>query len=430
MAAIFISHSSVDRPEAEELASWLQGQGIDSYFLDFDPDKGLTAGIRWEDELYRRLHSSFREEDAAVFFGRDAETQAVLERLDALRKPGRPKVVLLIGASGSGKSSLMRAGVLARLARQARSGDWLPLATFEPGADPLGELAKRLARAFADVGENRDRRALAAQRSAANLLELADDLRFASKKEDATVILAIDQAEQLLTSADASSRDFLCLLAELSRLGDRRLMVLATLRSDFLSLFQTSRDLEGLVYETLPVAPMQQRVLPLIIEAPAKQGGIRIEPGLVQLMVQDSVSGEALPLLAFTLRQMYDRYARACGALRIPDYLEMGGVEGAVRTVAERALADANPDDRQLAALRKAFVPGLVDITESGKYTGARARWEELPADAHPTLAEFIGARLWRRRVRSWQPGAPTSPAGSPISSHARRPRRPTSSRK
>jgi hypothetical protein len=147
-------------------------------------------------------------------------------------------------------------------------------------------------------------------------------------------------------------------------------------------------------------------------------------------MVQDSVSGEALPLLAFTLRQMYDRYARACGALRIPDYLEMGGVEGAVRTVAERALADANPDDRQLAALRKAFVPGLVDITESGKYTGARARWEELPADAHPTLAEFIGARLWRRRVRSWQPGAPTSPAGSPISSHARRPRRPTSSRK
>ena len=102
--------------------------------------------------------SAFREEDAAVFFGRDGETQAVLERLDALRKPGRPKVLLLVGASGSGKSSLVRAGVLPRLARPARSSDWLPPAAFEPGADPFNELAKRLARAFADRGETRDRR--------------------------------------------------------------------------------------------------------------------------------------------------------------------------------------------------------------------------------------------------------------------------------
>ena len=57
MAAIFASHSSINRPEAEELAHWLQAEGIDSYFLDFDPDRGLTAGRRWEDELYRHLHA-------------------------------------------------------------------------------------------------------------------------------------------------------------------------------------------------------------------------------------------------------------------------------------------------------------------------------------------------------------------------------------
>ena len=221
-----------------------------------------------------------------------------------------------------------------------------------------------------------------------------EDLRCLAKKEDATVIVTVDQAEQLFTSASDDLRDFMDLLADLSKQADRRMMVLATLRSDLLNLFQTHRALEGLVYETFPVAPIETRQLPLVIEGPAKLGGLQIEPGLVQLMVQDSASGDALPLLAFTLRQMYERNARSGGALRIQDYRDMGGIEGAVRSVAERALALTRPDDQQLAALGKAFVPGLVDITESGKYTGARARWEELPEMARPALEEFIAARL------------------------------------
>ena len=118
------------------------------------------------------------------------------------------------------------------------------------------------------------------------------------------VIVTVDQAEQLFTSASDDLRDFMDLLADLSKQADRRMMVLATLRSDLLNLFQTHRALEGLVYETFPVAPIETRQLPLVIEGPAKLGGLQIEPGLVQLMVQDSASGDALPLLAFTLRQM------------------------------------------------------------------------------------------------------------------------------
>ncbi len=156
--------------------------------------------------------SHYSEQDAVVFFGRGPEIQSGLELLEVMRKPGRPKVLLILGASGSGKSSLMRAGLLPRLSKTPRSQFWLPVPAFEPGSDPFQDLAVRLARAFERAdGRPGDRTAILARirptpfdpvAAGAGLLQVARDLRFFAKQDDATVVIAIDQAEQLLRSPE------------------------------------------------------------------------------------------------------------------------------------------------------------------------------------------------------------------------------------
>ena len=96
-------------------------------------------------------------------------------------------------------------------------------------------------------------------------------------------------------------------------------------------------------------------------------------------MIQDAGSGDALPLVAFVLRLMYDRLSKPDRTFRIKDYEAIGGVKGAVRRVAECALNSANLDPAQMAALKRALVPGLVDLGADGRYTGRSALFERLP---------------------------------------------------
>ena len=98
---------------------------------------------------------AFQEADAAVFFGRGAEIGAGLDLLNRVRRLGSPGVVVVVGASGSGKSSLVRAGLVPRLRRDVER--WLVVDPWRPGDDPVAELAAVLSDAFARVGEARDR---------------------------------------------------------------------------------------------------------------------------------------------------------------------------------------------------------------------------------------------------------------------------------
>jgi hypothetical protein len=101
---------------------------------------------------------AFDESDAAVFFGRDDAVRALKETLLAIRRDpaADERFVLVLGASGSGRSSLVRAGVVPLLKYGYNQDSWLVLAPFRPGVRPLNELAKTYARAFADTGENRE----------------------------------------------------------------------------------------------------------------------------------------------------------------------------------------------------------------------------------------------------------------------------------
>jgi hypothetical protein len=150
---------------------------------------------------------AFEKEDAGVFFGRRDETREVIEALARLQQPGEPRLLMVVGSSGSGKSSLVRAGVWPRLDKDPAR--WVLVPPFRPLADPLGELARAWVEAHGDHPRRPDWTGLrdrlregvvAAVDPAPVLAELADDLSMDLGRREALVLLVIDQAEELLGS--------------------------------------------------------------------------------------------------------------------------------------------------------------------------------------------------------------------------------------
>ena len=130
----------------ERLRIGLLERGLDPLdVFDWDPKRPPYPGLM-----------AFQEADAAIFFGRGEDILKTLETLDALRRQGREaaRFALLLGASGSGKSSLARAGVIPRLKKTP--AEWLPVPPFRPQVEPLDELAMALAAAFETQGKPRD----------------------------------------------------------------------------------------------------------------------------------------------------------------------------------------------------------------------------------------------------------------------------------
>ena len=232
------------------------------------------------------------------------------------------------------------------------------------------------------------------------LVNFARDLALAAGQPEATVLLTIDQAEELFgyTDSEPATR-FLRLVRAGLETADRRLMAIATLRSDFLGDFQNHPALQDsdyphhFRYRAVPVDPMLRGSFAEIIQGPARLAGLQLADGLVQTMVDDTGTRDALPLLAFTLRRLYERFG-GDGRLTVAEYEELGRLDGAVREEAQRILAEANPTPEEREALHAAFVPALVRINAEGGYARRRALLNTLPPAAVPLLRRFVDARL------------------------------------
>ena len=393
------------------LAAGLKARGLDPLdVFAWDPTSGPP---------YPGL-MAFERKDAAVFFGRAEEIAKARESLDRLRQLGReaPRIVLFLGASGSGKSSLVRAGLLPRLEKEPVA--WLTVPPFRPRQDPLGELAEALAEAFErhERPHARDElRTLLAAAAAKDppdggvLLDLARELAVAAGQREATVLLTVDQAEEAFGPriADERVRDrsgtaatgpndlFLRLLRAAAEQADHELIVVATMRSDFLGAFQTNAALHEpsnsreFAYEVVTVDPMPVDRIAEVIEGPARVADLRLGDGLVERMVRDTGTGRALPLLAFTLWRLYDEHGRR-GVLEIEQYERLRGIQGAVGAEADQIVKGATKED--LEALRAALVPGMVRSNPEGGHLRRRALWRELPPRALPLLTRFVSRRL------------------------------------
>jgi WD40 repeat protein len=337
----------------------------------------------------------FAREDAAVYCGRDDDRRRCLDILEQMRRYGGERLLMLVGTSGSGKSSLVRAGVVPRLERMA---DWQVLPAMRPRARPTEELRRLLADALdehAAAGDGGD--IAAGLATAGDDRGLADALRRmqrTSEHAQRSILLVVDQLEELVTTSDEdAARRFVTLLQGALNDESGRVFCLATLRSDYLATLQGHPLWQHTPFREMSLGPLTPAHFTEIITRPALLAGIELEAGLVETMVRDTGTADALPLLAFTLNRLWREYG-GDGKITLEEYRDrIGGLEGSIRHEAEAVLASLNPDPAQLEDVRRAF-RGMARIDAQGQYSRRSMHWSELPDSVHPIIEAFVAARL------------------------------------
>ena len=496
MPSIFLSHSSRDHILAQDLVGLLRAGGYPSLFLDFDPDVGIPAGRKWEEELYAALRSCdaviflssnasvaskwcfaelalarslnrpviglvldpdarhplvkdtqtidwwersvdaqhrlltglqrvglaphdvfdwnlqrppypgldrFESADAGVFFGRDPEITTLLQSLDTTLLEIRSRLVVVTGPSGSGKSSLVRAGLVPRLLRKPER--WALVGPFVPGQHPVGTLAREMARALAvrnSMVADWRRIERRVRKSPDAFVRLAQDILVHSPAQPDSLLVLIDQFEEVVTRSGQSERQG---LLDMLRMGltapGSPLWVLATVRSEFITPLLSTGALAGLHARTMLVSPPDRVTLSQMIELPAARAGLLLDDGLTQRMVHDAGQGDALPLLAYTLRQLYDKAGRD-RRLGLSDYEAIGGVEGALQARANQTMDELTQRYERETVLHAL----LATVTLSPDHEPMRRRVERsaLSDDENRILDVFVGARLYKAGEEAGSP--------------------------
>jgi formylglycine-generating enzyme required for sulfatase activity len=342
-----------------------------------------------EGNPYRGL-APFEAEHRALFFGRDGDIRAVLERLR------HQPLVLVAGDSGVGKSSLCRAGILPRAAQGALDEyrDFSTL-TLEPGRHPMAALAAALAPLLGQpeaellnrLNETRD--------------WLGPELR-KTYQEGRGLLLFVDQLEELMTvSEPAQAARFATILGELA-LPSAGVRVLLAVRGDFLTRTGTLPGLgdavERALYLLRPLSPDGVREA---ITGPARNRGVIFESELlVQTLVEATAQGAgSLPLLQFTLAELWERRDTAGRRITRVALDAMGGVAGALSRHADGVLARLTPGQQEAA---RRLLSRL--ITAEG--TRSERSEEELTAssgDARAALRALVNGRLLHARTEAGQ---------------------------
>ena len=363
----------------------------------------LVAAVRGEEGLerarrtvgacpYRGL-SAFREADAPFFNGREAFTTRLVEAVHA-----QPLVAVIVGPSGSGKSSAVYAGLLPRLRAE---GNWL-IAEMRPGGQSFDALAAVLLPLLeSDLSETdrliESRKLAGALREAG--VPLVDVVARALSKigDTSRMLLLVDQFEELYTLCPEveTRRRFLdTLLAAVEAAGKLRpspFALLVTMRADFMGQALSYRPFADVLQgASLMMGPMTRDELRSAIVKPAEKQGAALEPGLVERLLDD-VGEEPgnLPLLEFALTLLWERMD--AGWMTHAAYDEIGRVQGALARYAEEVYQDLAEDEREGARwiLEQLVQPG--EGTEDTRRVATRA---EIGEERWPLVRHLADRRL------------------------------------
>jgi len=323
---------------------------------------------------------------AEYFFGRERLVAELVARLVG------STLLAVVGPSGSGKSSAVRAGLLPALAGGVVPGSerWRR-AVMRPGERPLAELSRTLARAVPETGPE----------DAAPWI--ADALERLPAGE--RLVLCVDQFEEVFVACrdEAEREAFLDALVEGAADPDERLVVVLAIRADFYGRCAEHADLSTLVSANqVLVGPMRRDELRRAIELPARRAGLRVEPRLVSALVGD-VAGEpgGLPLLSAALLELWQR--RDGRMLRHRTYERTGGVEGAVARLAEDAYQRLDADERRRARPMLLRLAG--DEEEAEALVRRRVALDELELERDEPAARAL-AVLTESRLLTVDEGA------------------------
>ncbi|GIK62399.1 MAG: hypothetical protein BroJett018_01930 [Chloroflexota bacterium] len=344
----------------------IKGVGTGRITIDAE---ALGIAMLEPENPYKGLRA-FQEADAADFFGRSQ----LIERLQNRLMEDHPmaRFLAVIGPSGSGKSSVVKAGVLPSLRKGALSGSdrWFYV-EMVPGIHPVGKLAQALLSVAIDPPPGLPRQLREHERGLVQAVNriLPDD--------NSELVLIIDQFEEAFTQAeDEQERDhFLKSLLVATTDPESRLRVIATLRADFYDRPLLFPEFGNLMRErTEVVLPLGAAELEEAIVGPAHRVGMTVDEKLIAAVVSD-VSGEAgaLPLLQYALTEVFER--RKGRNLTLEAYQDSGGALGALARRAEDLYNEMNAD--QQATVRQLFLR-MVTLGEGTEDTRRRVRWAEL----------------------------------------------------
>ena len=425
---VFLPGASSDRPfDFLQILTWIDFSSVSkisdaSVELDrlvaaiCDADSpGLTAQVA--DCPYRGL-DPFREEDAAFFFGRGGADDPKSAIGELVVKAREHPLVMIVGRSGSGKSSLVYAGLLPVL-RRDRNRFWNAL-TLQPGPNPLRSLATAFnPRGSEGAADYADKIAREVDKLRTGNLEILSDviqqeLDGAEGKPD-RLLLYIDQWEELYAQAPlngelervaqhaADVSRFIDLILKAAESGP--VTIVGTVRADFYDPLISHEELKALLpTHQILLGKMQRDQLQQTIVEPAKKVGVTFDPSsLVERILDDAGEDEGmLPLLQYALKETWGLCKGA--SIDADAYARSGGVREAIRNTAERAFNSLSSSDQRAA--RQLFLR-LVTPGEGQEDTRARA---VMPAETQQRriVDQFAGQRVRLLVTGSDRAGRPT----------------------
>lgn len=331
---------------------------------------------------YKGLHS-FEAADARDFFGREKLVQKLVKRIGENHKAAR--FLAVVGPSGSGKSSVVKAGVIPALWRGDIPGSdrWF-VVEMVPGARPLDELEVALTRIAATYTDNLRQQL---ERDRHGLLRVAGLIL---PNDGSELVIVVDQFEELFTLVqDEQVRaHFLSLLHAAVTDPRSRVRVIVTLRADFYDRPLHYPELGELVRSHMEtVLPLSAEELEAAIVKPAERVGVSFEPGLAATIIADShYQPGALPLLQYALTELFEQ--REGRVLTQKAYQALGGAVGALAQRADEIYLEQPPEGRE--AIHQMFLR-LVTLGEDAEDTRRRVpRSELLGVAADPAVMDEI----------------------------------------
>lgn len=413
-----ITHESIEISYSKEglnrLSIALEAAGVDPRHFRWppedDPERPPFRGLK-----------PLEAEDAGIFFGREAAIVQAVDTLRGMREAEAPTLVIL-AASGTGKSSFLRAGLLPRLERDR--AHFLPLPIVRPGRAAIeGETGliaalHGLAEQFRKPIDREGVRAIveggvdAISSFLDEVVQIAlavgDDEGHGAAKP--VPIFSIDQAEELFPLGESGeSARFAALLTGLLSSPRGRTLAIFTIRSDTFEKMQIAPAFSGFQPKIFSLQPIIRSVYGDLIRGPVRrmtEAGRKLEFGddAIAAILEDIDEGDArdaLPLLAFILERLYVRFGKG-GKIRLAEYQDSGRTRGAIDAAIERAMAVADNDpniptskNERLTLLRRGFIPWLAGIDpETGAFRRRVALEMEIPPESLPLVELLKEQRL------------------------------------